>query len=297
MAKKKKLNTIQIIGLVIIVIAAGLLIIGSMTGGMVKKAVESAGSNALKVPVTLGGAELQILAGKVKLDDLVIANPEGYQNPTMLEAGKIFVDADLMSFTGDKARIEKIELDKITVTVEQKQLSNNIKDIMNNLPKKDKPEPEPDQPKDEKKVQVDELVISNTKVRVKLLPLPGKSDTVEFSLPTITMNDIGKDEDVSIKDLAAKLVAKISSAIATHGAGQLPGEMVKAISGSVSEYGSAFLKTGTDVMQKGMDTGVEAGKKALEGAGDIGKGAGDVGKDAMEKTGDAIKGMFGGSKD
>ncbi len=295
MAKKKKLNTIQIIGLVIIVIAVALLIIGSMTGGMVKKAVESAGTNALKVPVTLGGAELRILSGKVKLDDLVIANPQGYQNPTMLEAGKIFVDADLMSFTGDKARIQKIELDRITVTVEQKQLSNNIKEIMNNLPKKDKPEP--DQPKDEKKVQVDELIISEAKVRVKLLPLPGKSDTVEFSLPTITMNDIGKDEDVSIKDLAAKLVAKISSAIATHGAGQLPGEMVKAISGSVSEYGSAFLKTGSDVMQKGMDTGVEAGKKALEGAGDIGKGAGDAGKEAVEKTGDAIKGIFGGSKD
>ena len=85
----------------------------------------------------------------------------------------------------------------MVLTIEQKGLTNNLKEILDSLPK---PEDEPadKEPEDEKKdkkpgkkLHIDTLEITNVTVRAKLLPIPGKSDTIEFPLPKIMMTDVG----------------------------------------------------------------------------------------------------------
>jgi len=105
-----------------------------------KMGVETGGTAALKVPVSLQDANLSILGGKVELSGLNIKNPEGYQHPDFMSMGKAAVALNIKSLLSETIEIQKIQLDDIQLTLEQKGLSeNNLQAILNNLPKSDKP--------------------------------------------------------------------------------------------------------------------------------------------------------------
>ena len=86
-----------------------------------------------------------MLAGKLNIDRLAIENPEGYQHPVFLEAGRTFMALKTSSLLSDTVEFQQITLDGITVVLEQKGLTNNIQQILSNLPKGDEPAPEPDE--------------------------------------------------------------------------------------------------------------------------------------------------------
>jgi hypothetical protein len=151
--------------------------------------------------------------------------------------------------------------------MEQKGLSNNLKEILDNLPKEEKKA----EPKEEgKNLHINRLEITNTNVRVKLLPIPGKSDTVSLKLDPIIMDNLGTDKKLRIGILTAKVLEAMAMGIAKQGAGLLPDDMVKGISSSLSkaaEIGKAATKEGQKVLEKTKDSGkdVVEGVKGLLG--------------------------------
>ncbi len=279
--KKKKLSGLQIFAIILIIIGAVLFVVSWRAEAILTTVVEKAGTKTLGVNVALDSTTLKMFAGSVEMKGLVVDNPEGYQNETLLEAGKIHVDADLSTLIkGDTFVMEKVHLDEITVTLEQKGLTSNIDQVVKNA-KSQMPESKPgDQPADTekvpgKKVQVSELTLTNIKVRAKFFPTPGTADTVEFTLSPIEMKDLGKNKAMDAAELTAKVMMAIAMGIIENAPAKLPGQLLNS-SRQILDVGKTL---GTDTLDKTKDVGKGVLEKTGEGAGKL------------------IEGIFGGSKE
>jgi len=265
---KKPVRILVIVLAVIVGLVVALVVgIGAFGGGLVKKSVEVAGSGALKVPVVLSGADLSILGGKVALQGLQIDNPPGYQHEKLLKLKDTSVEVNVGSLLSDTVQVRQITLDGMDLVLEQKGLGSNLQDIINNLPKSDESK---GKEAAGKKLQIDILEIRNVKVEAKLLPIPGKADTVPIKLSTIRMTDLGKDGTLDTAVLTGKILMAIAGGIVEQGADLLPKDLIGGM-------GSALGKT------------AEAGKQLIKEAGDVGKGAADVGKEIGKGLGGLLK--------
>ena len=268
MKSAKKILTYAVVSIVVILLV---LIVGfSLFGaGMIKSVVEKTASTTLGVPVTIKSIDLSILSGKVGIKGLVVKNPPGYANETLLELGDGIVNLDIGSVMSNTIKIQLVKLDDTKLTIEQKGLSNNLNEILDKLPKGEK-EAAPKTEKPGKNLTVTKLEITNTNVKVKLLPIPGKSDTVSLKLDPIIMENLGTDKKLSVATLVGKVMGALAVGVAKQGAGVLPKDMVNNINSTI---GSTFGQ-GAELGKSAVKTTTEAGKNAVEG----------------------IKGIFGGKK-
>ena len=77
---RKKKNTLRRVLLTIIIIIVVFSLLFELFGNrLIKSAVEKVASKTLKVGVTLKKISLSPLAGKLKIKELVVKNPEGYK--------------------------------------------------------------------------------------------------------------------------------------------------------------------------------------------------------------------------
>ncbi len=254
-------KTISIVAIVlvalIVLLVAGFYVFGE---GMIKTAVEKAASETLGVAVTIEDIDLSILGGRFAIKGLVVSNPEGYANETLLELGEGSVVASIGSLMGEPVRISEIKLNGVQLTMEQKGLTNNVQEIIKRLPAEEEQAAE----EKGKDLQVDQLEMSDINVKVKLLPVPGKADTVSLALDPIKMNDLGTKNKLSIPLLVSKIMAALATGITRQGAGVLPDDMLNAMDTTLKqslELGKAATQEG----QKLLETTGEAGKDVIEG--------------------------------
>ena len=214
MKSVKKILTYVLLSIVVILVV--LIVAFSLFGaGMIKTTVEKVASSTLGVPVTIKSIDLSIFSGKVGIKGLVVKNPPGYANETLLELGDGTVNLDIGSVMSDTIKIQLVKLDNTKLTIEQKGLTNNLNEILDKLPKEGK-KAAPAAPKTEqpgKKLTVTKLEITNTNVNVKLLPIPGKSDTVSLKLDPIVMENLGTDSKLSIASLIEKVMGALSASL------------------------------------------------------------------------------------
>jgi uncharacterized protein involved in outer membrane biogenesis len=261
--QKVILNVIVLLVVLLVIIIAIPFIISST---MIKTAIEGAASLTLGVPVSIKDIDLSILQGSVGIEGLVIKNPPGYANETLLELSEAAVSLDIRSLMSDKVNIKLVKLDGTQLTIEQKGLTNNLKEVLDKLPKGETAE-KPAAEEKGKDLHIDRLEIANTKVKVKLLPVPGKADTVSLNIDPIVMTDLGSDKKLKMGELVAKVIGAMATGVAKQGVGLLPDDMVKGIGSATSEISKAAAEQG--------EKAVEGTKKAVEG----------------------LKGLFGGKKE
>jgi len=273
---KKALITILVGILVLVVIVA--VLVNLLGDRVLKVGIETAATKVLRVGVTVDDVSLSLLGGTLDLSGLVVNNPAGYEHPTLLELGNAHVDVDVKSLLSDTVKIEDITLDGVTVVIEQKGLSNNLNVVLGAIPggtgQEDKPEPEQ---APGKKLQIANLEVSNVKVTVKLLPIPGRADTVELNLAPIRMTNLGSSERMDTAKLTGKVLSAIAKGVAQEGAGILPTELIGPIKSTLTEQGAIF---------------VETGKKVIEESAELGKDVLDKGRDVGQEALDSIKGIF-----
>jgi hypothetical protein len=256
---KKTAKILRIILLAVLLIVL-LLIVGFnlFANSLLKTAIETAATSALKVKVSLGSINLSVLGGKISLENLLIDNPPGYQNPRLLELKKASVSVDIKSLLSDTVRIKEIIFDGVNLTMEQRGISgNNLQDIINALPAGEK-QAAPQQPQQQpsgKKLVISNLEISNVAVNVKLLPLPGKSDTVTMKLAPIVMKDLGTDSKMDIAMLSGKILTAIAEGVVKQGTDLLPREMTDTMKSTLSKTGAVVSEEGKKVIETGKDLG------------------------------------------
>jgi hypothetical protein len=263
---KKLIETI----ILVVIILVALLLLGFELFGehIIKTGIEAAGTKALKVGVTIDDLDLSIYKGQVRMRGLAVDNPAGYEQKYLLKLGTGEVKTRMKSLMSDTVQIESILLDEISLSIEQKGLSNNLQDILKSLPKA-----EPGEPKEEaekkpgKNLVVKNLKITNTTVKVKLLPvqiLPDGTDTVTLKLDPIEMKNLGSEDKMTTAKLASKVMVAIAQGVAKQGTGILPEDLLGSMRetlGNLGDLTDTFRKEAQEMLEKGQ----ESGKGLIEG--------------------------------
>lgn len=268
--KKGKIIRYVIMG-ILTVLVLGILLFSLFGDALIRIAIVKGTQSALKVNVQLEKFSAALLRGKVELENFEIANPPEYKHEYFMKMGHVFADLKTSSVLSNTVEMETIRLDNIQLVIEQKGLTSNLKEILNNLPKSEQKETdtttEPKPAKDDsgKNLHIKVLEINNIEVKAKLLPVPGRADTVTLKIKPIRMENLGTDEKLDIAGLTSKIIVAISKGIAEQGSDLLPKDMIGSISGQIGEQGQALIKSGADV-----------GTKAAESATDAVKGLGEL---------------------
>jgi len=207
--------------------------------------------------------DLSITRGKVGISNLIINNPPGYQYDKLLELKNAQIEVDVQSLLGDRVNIRKIRLDGVNVVLEQRGISgNNLQDVVKTISDRRKAKGESE--KGGRKLHIDNLEISNVTVKAKLLPIPGRADTITLKLDPIVMTDLGGDNKLDTAELSGKILLAIAGGVADKGTGVLPKEMTSAMKLTLSktvELGKTAAEEGKKLLEEGKD----AGKELIEG--------------------------------
>ena len=252
---KKLLNKIRLILIVVLVsILAVSILFDIFAEGLLKTGIETAATKTLNVGVRLADIELSVFKGEIAFEGLVVSNPPGYKYKNLLELKTAKIDVDVRTLLSDVVIIEQIKLDGITLTLEQRGVtSNNLKDIIKSIPKK----PKTEKPSG-RKLQIDELEITNVVVNVKLLPVPGKADTVTLKLAPIRMTNLGDDGTMDTAKLSAKILLAITEGITEQGVGIIPADILNTTRATLDkalDIGKAATEEGMKIIEKGKDIG------------------------------------------
>jgi hypothetical protein len=278
----KALKILRIVAVVVVVlIIAVVILVNVFADRAVKMGIEIAGSDVLGVKVKVDRTDLKILGGSLEFSDLVIDNPRQYQNEKFLELANARIAVDVRSLLTDVVNIKEIKLDGIELVFEQKGITgNNLQDILKNLPSGDEEKPESKAEPSGKKLHIDELEILNVTVKVKLLPIPGRADTVPLKLKPIKMTDLGSDDKLDTAALIGKILVALAAGIAEQGVGVIPDEILNPLKDQLGNLGAL------------LGAGLKGGGKLIEGGVDLTKGVLEGGKDAGKGITEGIGGLF-----
>jgi hypothetical protein len=221
---RKLTKAVVFIVVVLIVLAVvGIVGVFVFADRVVASAVKSAGSNILHVGVDVGGADVSILSGSVDLQNIAVANPPGYEGPTLLKLQRVDVAADGRSLLTDEVRIRTMTLDNMEVFIEQKGLQNNLYQVI-------EPLREPHEATG-KRLIIDSLEINDITVHASLTGIPGRPPSASFTLPRIAMTELGRSEKMDTAMLIGKVLLAVAAGIAEHDGDILPKDTMKDLTG------------------------------------------------------------------
>jgi hypothetical protein len=243
--KKKLLKGVGITAMsMAALVLAALVAIIFFTHSTVGKAISMGASQALGVEVTLNNVKLSPFRGQISFDDLAVKNPEGYENATFLDLKHADIEMQPRTLLTDRVRVEHMELKGVRVVIEQKGLTSNLQDIVGHINAQAEAHPSG------KKMVIDCLDISDITVKIKLIPLPGRIDTVPLKLAPIQMKNLGEDKPLNTAELTSRIILAIVAGILQQAVGILPDDLVKAAGaalGTTSNVGKVLLSTGAEV--------------------------------------------------
>ncbi len=246
-----------LVGAVVLALAlvAAVVLLGSNLGKVVKAGIETFGPKFTQTSVTVASVDLSPSSGSGTVKGLVIGNPAPYKEPFAIRLGEASLAVDPGSVLGDKIIVKSVRVIDPEVTIEGGLTDNNLKQLLANLnsftaSEKSKPAEETGA---QKKLQVDEFVLSGTKVNVKL-NIPGLGSAIPpLTLPEIRLTNLGAGSDgitpgELTRQVINEVVTKVIPAV-TAQVGNLTKGATDAAKGALDKA-SGTLKDAT----KGLDS-------------------------------------------
>jgi hypothetical protein len=227
----KKLIKIVII-LVLVLIVVALLAVHFFMDTAITKGFNAVGPTITKTDTHIDGASLSIFSGSGKMKGLFIGNPQGYTGAAM-QVGSSSFAVQPSSILSDKIIVKSVKIEGPELSLESDLSSVNLKKLLNNIQGgASKETPKEAQPKEtsskaNKKLQVDEFVITGTKLHVSLkAPIVGqKSATVP--VPDIKLPPMGQGPDgVTVAEVSSMALQKLLEAAIAEGE-KVVSDMVK----------------------------------------------------------------------
>ena len=250
-------NSLRVVYRTVLILAllVGIALIAVMFKGseMIRKAVEVAGPKVMGVPVTLGGVSFRPIRGRITLTGLRIGNPEGFKSPSMFDLARVDVEVDPGSLLSDTIVIRKIDIEKPQITYEVALGKTNVGKLLDQIEERTggkapsegeskpdaKPAPAEPSPEPEKKVVIDEFLLSGGEITVAATVLQGHGATVH--LKDIQMRDIGREggEGASVSKVLVFVLGTVLKSVveAVKDSGQLVGDGVKALGDAAQGLG------------------------------------------------------------
>jgi hypothetical protein len=206
----KKLLKFFIVAVLVLILLA-VLGVHFFLDDAIKKGFNTMGPKVTKVDTRLDAVSISIMSGSGKMKGLFIGNPEGYKSPSAIQVGSSSFAVQPGSLLSDKVIVKSVRIEAPEVTLEGDLKGINLKKLLSNVEETtgsstNEPSKEPKEPaaKAGKKLEVDEFVITGTKLHVTV-NLPGvgpKSATVP--VPDINLPPLGKgDEGVTVAEVSS----------------------------------------------------------------------------------------------
>lgn len=214
--------------IVLAAIGAGVYFTAPSLESIVQTVVRKYGSQVTGTEVNLGGFKLSLLKGEVEINNLTVANPKNYTQPNIMSVGRVAVKVNLKSVLSDTIVVENVEIEKPEITYELLSLTqNNLSQLLDNIKKNTasgskakEPAAEPaentaePEVKDGKKVVIDHLLVSGGNINLAA-SIAGHSASASVPLPTIEMNDIGREKNKNGAGVAETLSAILQKIFST----------------------------------------------------------------------------------
>lgn len=169
---------------------------------IVKTAVNAYGPEVTKTEMHLGGVDVSVLRGRVRLENFVIGNPEGFEAPHAIRVGSVLVDLDETSLIKDTIIIDRIEVSQAEITYEIKGNTDNIETIIDNIKKNKSTHKAPEKKETDKKetdkkagkhVVIRDLILRDINVR---MVIPGlKGEVISTRISEVHLRNIGEKEN------------------------------------------------------------------------------------------------------
>lgn len=272
------MKALKIVLIVLVVLVAAALVAASfLMKDIVRKSVPVIGQKTLKVPVTLGNIDFSLFRGAIRLDDLVVGNPSGFNTDHAFKVKTILVEWEPRSVLTKRIVIKNITVDSPDIIFEQGLSGNNFGKIMDNLKKPDETKKEPaaeapaESGKDEKtKVVIDLFLIKNGTIK---LSLPGMgSAATPVPLPEVRLTDIGKESGgASPADIMTKIFSALFESLtkAVMATGDIIGKGLGSAGAAAADGVQAVGSTVADAAGAAKDAVGAAGESAARAVGDL----------------------------
>ncbi len=264
MKKLIKWALIVIPVLVIVVIAIVLVKLDSIA----KSTIETQATASTTLNTTLSSANISLLGGNVKLSDLKIGSPKGFDAPTMFELNSIGVQVSYGELRQTPIRISEITVNGPKLIVEQKDGQLNLQAAMDQMPKSSEPST--------LRLIIGKLTVANTQVLLRP-NLPLLPQEIPLTLPSITLQNIGNSDNAqngaAIKDVLTQVLAamaeklkesdKVPAGVRPWIAGSSADLKAQAQAEAGKQLNAATQKAG-ESLQKELNTGLQGligGKK------------------------------------
>jgi uncharacterized protein involved in outer membrane biogenesis len=230
---------IRLLIAVLVLIVLAVLAVSLFLDGAIKRGVETIGPRLTKVDIQLQSVKLSLLSGSGTIKGLVVGNPEGYKTASAIKIGTIGLALNPGSLLSDKIVVRSIQLEAPEITFETDFKGNNLKKIQANLndatsggavesskPAEPSPSAQALPPKEAKaanrKLEVDDLLITGGKVNVSITALQGQTATVP--LPEIHLTNLGTGPDgITAAELAKEVIKAIEQGAAQSASGAVSG--------------------------------------------------------------------------
>jgi hypothetical protein len=243
-------KVIRILVVLVILLIVAVVAVGFFLGSIVKKGVETAGPKVAKVEVRLDSASLSLLSGRGTLKGFLVGNPPDFKSPSAIQAGEISLAVQPRSVFSDKVVIQSVRLIAPEITL-QGVTGDNLKKILENIQAStggastNKPAKGETAKSDQggKKVQVDDFLIQDAKLRVVLF---GGAVSPAVTLPEIHFTNLGQGPEGITP---AELGSKVLGAVYKEALAAAP----------------AAVKAAADLGKNAVKTVEDTGKKLIDG--------------------------------
>lgn len=292
-----------VIAIVLLVVIA-VVVVALAIDGIARRGVERGATYALGVPTTLGVADVGLLAGEFSMDELEVANPEGFETEHFLALKNGQVAVSLGSLMGDTVEVGRIALTGLDLNLEKHGGKDNVKIILENLQKLSSGDKPADPPKEEgpgKQYVIKEIDIGEITVHLKGYPV---AKTIKVA--PIQLSNVGSaGEPVSMAQVTGIIMRSIFQSLIAGGF-ELPGDLAGALTQGIAGLG-ALGDVDIEGIGKAAEAIGELGQNASESAAKLGdqiggetgdkiKDAGKQTEEAAQKVTEGIGNLIGGQK-
>lgn len=190
----------KVVSLVAFIIVVGVLLWIFSPAKMIRKGITTFGPKVTQTSVELSDIGVSWLSGKGDIKGLKLGNPEGYKAESAVEVPVATVAIKPTTIFSEKLVVRSIHVEGPFITYETKLAGSNLTQIQENIDEfvakfssvtgggaddKDK-----DAAGGGKKLQVDEIIIRNAKVKVALTALGGRGANITLS--EIRLTNLGQ---------------------------------------------------------------------------------------------------------
>ncbi len=218
-----RLRTIGIVlAVIVVIVVGGLLLLRGRLDSIVAGAIERYGSRLTGTEVTVERVDIALRQGRITIDGLRVANPEGFSDRDALDLDRLTVQIDPESLREQPYVLERIEIAGVGALYEvDAEGRRNLDVIRGNLEQAGGGDEAGEAPP---RLLVRHLSLAGGEVQVDAEAVGLGSRTVE--LPSFTMSDLGAPDgapaDAIGKQVLTRLVRQAAEAAAT-------GQLQKAI--------------------------------------------------------------------